>query len=65
MDFEDGIPAEYKTLVVVPSLLTSAAEVKSLLQQLELHFLRNQDPHLYFALLTDLPDAPQQHQSGR
>ena len=61
MDFEDGIPAECKTLVVVPSLLTSAAEVKSLLQQLELHFLRNQDPHLYFALLTDLPDAPQQH----
>ncbi len=64
MDFEDGIPAEYRTLVVVPSLLTSAAEVKSLLQQLELHFLRNQDPHLYFALLTDLPDTPQPRTSG-
>ncbi len=61
MDFEDGIPAECKTMVVVPSLLTSAAEVKSLLQQLELHFLRNPDPHLYFALLTDLADAPRQH----
>ena len=44
MDFEDGIPAECKTLVVVPSLLSSAAEVKSLLQQLELHFLRNSGP---------------------
>ena len=63
MDFEDGIPAECKTLVVVPSLLTSAAEVKSLLQQLELHFLRNQDPHLYFALLTDLP-TPGSRRSG-
>ncbi len=60
MGFEDGIPAECKTLVVVPSLLTSAAEAKSLLQQLELHFLRNQGPHLYFALLTDLADAPRQ-----
>lgn len=58
MDFRDGIPAECKTIVVVPSLLTSAAEVKSLVHQLELHFLRNDDPHLYFALLTDLPDAP-------
>jgi len=62
MDFKDGIPAERRTLVVVPSLVTSAADVKSLLQQLELHFLRNQDPHLYFALLTDLADSPGEHQ---
>src|SRR5574341_1282082 len=61
MDFEDGIPAECKTMVVIPSLLSSAAEVKSLLEQLELHFLRNQDPQLYFTLLTDLADAPRQH----
>ena len=61
LDFEDGIPAECKTLVVVPSLLSSAAEVRSLIEELELHFLRNQDPHLYFALLTDLADAPRQH----
>jgi cyclic beta-1,2-glucan glucanotransferase len=60
MDYADGIPADCKTLVVVPSLLTSDAEVKSLLQQLELHFLRNPDAHLYFALLTDLADAPRQ-----
>ncbi|HZY43473.1 MAG TPA: hypothetical protein VFF70_01890, partial [Anaerolineae bacterium] len=33
MDFEDNIPAEYKTLVVISSLLSSAAEVKSLLKQ--------------------------------
>ncbi|MEW5720850.1 MAG: hypothetical protein AB1817_19650, partial [Chloroflexota bacterium] len=59
MDFSDGISADCKTLIVVPSLLSSAAEVQSLLQQLELHYLRNQDPHLYFALLTDLPDALQ------
>jgi len=59
MDFEDNIPAEYKTLVVIPSLLSNAAEVKSLLKQVELTFLRSQDAHLYFALLTDLPDTLQ------
>lgn len=60
LDFEDGIPAECKTLVVIPSLLTGASEVRSLLEELELHFLRNQDPQLYFALLTDLTDTPRQ-----
>ena len=53
------IPAEYKTLVVIPSLLSNAAEVKSLLKQVELTYLRSQDAHLYFALLTDLPDTQQ------
>ncbi len=61
MEFKDGIPEGCKTLVVVPSLLTNAAEVKSLLQQLEMHFVRNQDPNLHFALLTDLADSPREH----
>ncbi|MGC9396239.1 MAG: GH36-type glycosyl hydrolase domain-containing protein [Anaerolineae bacterium] len=64
MDFEDEIPADYKTLVVIPSLLSNAAEVRALLKQVELHFLRSQDPHLYFALLTDLPDTRQEPDSG-
>ena len=64
MDFEHNIPADCKTLVVIPSLLSHAAEVKSLLKQVELHFLRSQSTHLYFALLTDLPDTPQQRRSG-
>ncbi|MEE9617071.1 MAG: glucoamylase family protein, partial [Anaerolineae bacterium] len=61
MDFQEAIPAEYRTMVVVPALLTEASEVESLLHQLELHFLGNADPHLHFALLTDFADAPQEH----
>ncbi|MBI4786241.1 MAG: cellobiose phosphorylase [Chloroflexi bacterium] len=64
MDFEESIPADCRTLVVIPSLLSNAAEVKSLLKQLELHFLRSQDAHLYFALLTDLPDTPEARTPG-
>ena len=64
LDFQDGIPADCKALVVVPALLSDSAQVQSLLQELELHFLRNQDPHLYFALLTDLPDARQPFKSN-
>jgi cyclic beta-1,2-glucan synthetase len=64
LDFQEGIPANYRTMVVIPALLTDADEVQSLLQQLELHFLGNADPHLHFALLADLCDAPQRCMPG-
>lgn len=59
-----GIPEEFTTLVVVPALLTGPGEIKQLLSQLELHYLRNPGPNLCFALLLDLPDAPEQHMPG-
>lgn len=61
LDFQDGVPNGYQTMVVIPTLLTHTDEIDALLQQLELHFLRNTDPHLYFALLTDYEDAVDQH----
>jgi cyclic beta-1,2-glucan synthetase len=61
MDFSEGIPADCRALVVIPALLSDIEESNSLGQQLELHFLRNDDPHLSFALLLDFLDAPQQH----
>lgn len=61
LDFRDGIPSECGTLVALPVLLTDADEVRSLLRQLELHYLGNADPNLCFALLTDFADAPQKH----
>jgi len=61
MDYREGIPAECSTMVVIPSLLSEADEIKSLVHQLELHYLANTDPHIYFALLTDWADAPQKH----
>ncbi len=60
MDFRESIPRDYRTMVVIPTLLNDSAEIDSLLQQLELHFLRNADSALFFALLTDYSDAPTQ-----
>jgi cellobiose phosphorylase len=64
MDFPKGLPASATTLVVVPTLLGSADAVDALLGMLEVQFLANRDPHLRFALLTDLPDASHAHQAG-
>ena len=64
LDFSAGIPADYRTLVVVPTILTDEEGVWSLLHQLELRFLANRDENLSFALLTDFPDADRQVLSG-
>ncbi|MDI9549580.1 MAG: glucoamylase family protein [Chloroflexota bacterium] len=59
LDFSEGVPAAYRTMVVVPCLISTKADVASLTSQLELHYLRNPDPHLSFALLSDFADAQQ------
>ena len=60
LDFRDEIPDPFQTLVVIPALLTSREEIDSLAQQLELHYLRNPEPGLLYALLTDFKDADSQ-----
>ncbi|MGA3046170.1 MAG: glucoamylase family protein [Terracidiphilus sp.] len=57
LDFSRGIPVECTTVVAVPSLLLNEAQVRALLDDLEVRFLANRDPHLHFALLTDLADS--------
>jgi len=56
-DFSEGIPDDCATLVAVPCLLLSEAQVHTLAEDLEVRFLGNHDPNLHFALLTDLADA--------
>ena len=57
LDYSDGIPQESSTLVVVPTMLSSAARIADLVEGLEVRFLANRDEHVRFALLTDFLDA--------
>ena len=57
LDFGRAIPAACTTLVAVPSMLLNEKQVRELVTHLEIRFLANRDPHLHFALLTDLPDS--------
>jgi len=61
LDFQAGIPADYRTMVVIPGLVSRESDIEFLVRQLELHFLGNADPQLHFALLTDFADAPEKH----
>ena len=58
LDLDKGVPPELRTLVVVPTLLASAANVEEQVAGLEIHYLANPDGDLRFALLSDWLDAP-------
>ncbi|HIJ37853.1 MAG TPA: glycosyl transferase, partial [Rhodospirillaceae bacterium] len=54
---KDGIPSELRTLVAVPTLLTSAEAIEEQIERLEVHFLASPEGDLSFALLSDWGDA--------
>jgi len=60
LNFAKGVPADFTTMVVVPTLLTSEAGMMRMVRDLEIRFLANRDENIHFALLTDPPDAAQQ-----
>jgi cyclic beta-1,2-glucan synthetase len=60
LNFSKGVPAEFTTMVVVPTLLTSEEQMGRAVRDLEIRFLANRDANIHFALLTDPPDAGQQ-----
>ncbi|MHB8825099.1 MAG: glucoamylase family protein, partial [Thiobacillus sp.] len=60
LDFSKGIPDSHRTMVIVPTLLTKSGDVDDLLEAMEIRYLGNRDPNLFFALLTDFADAPEQ-----
>ncbi len=61
LELAHGVPADLRTMVVVPTLLTSRADIEESVERLQVHFLANPDGHLHFALLTDWKDAPYEH----
>ena len=57
MAFTDGIPTACRTLVAVPTLLTSDAQIAEQIAVLEQHYLANTDGDIFFALISDWRDA--------
>jgi cyclic beta-1,2-glucan synthetase len=52
-----GIPDHLRTIVAVPTILSSEARVRELVDALEVRSLANHDENLRFALLSDFVDA--------
>jgi cyclic beta-1,2-glucan synthetase len=59
LDFEEGIPKEHATLVVVPMMLTSLEVVRQEVEKLEVRYLANREENLFFSLFPDFTDSPE------
>lgn len=53
MDFSLGVPKECATMIVVPSIVKNAADVKRLFEKLEVYYLANKSENIYCTLLGD------------
>jgi cyclic beta-1,2-glucan synthetase len=64
LDLHEGVPSTLRTMIVMPTLLSSIEEINEQIERLEVHYLANQDGDLYFALLSDWRDAATETADG-
>jgi len=64
LELSGGVPPELRTLVAVPTLLTTVEEIEEQIGRLEVHYLANPEDELRFALLSDWRDAPTETMPG-
>ncbi len=57
MALRDGVPAGLRTMVAVPTLLTTPAAIEEQVEHLEVHHLTDPENDLCFALLSDWTDS--------
>jgi cyclic beta-1,2-glucan synthetase len=53
LKFEEGLPKEYSTMVVIPTLIKDKNKVNLMFERLETYYLSNKTDNLYFTLLGD------------
>jgi cyclic beta-1,2-glucan glucanotransferase len=64
LEFRDGVSSEFRTIVVMPTLLTSSAAIEELIERLEIHYLASPDGDIRFALLSDWTDSLTESAAG-
>ena len=53
LDFQTGVPEEYTTFVVIPTIIKNKKRVEELMKKLEVYYMANKSKNIYFALLGD------------
>ena len=56
-EYLQGVPAESRTLVVMPCLISSRDTIDDLIRSLEVHYLSSTRGELYYALVSDWSDS--------
>ena len=53
LDLSGGVPKEYSTFIVIPTIIDSNEKIKELFKKLEVYYLANKSKNIFFALLGD------------
>mgnify|MGYP001066913557 FL=1 len=61
MNYEKEIPTDCQTLVVIPVLLSTYETIKRDVLNLEIRYLSNPLPNIYYSLFADDPDSSKKH----
>lgn len=64
MELRQGVPHSLRTLVAVPTLLTTAAAIDEQIGHLEVHHLASNEDDFCYALLSDWTDADSESAAG-
>jgi cyclic beta-1,2-glucan synthetase len=64
LELHNGVPSSLRTMVVIPTLLTTQAELEEQVERLEVHYLANLAGDLRFALLSDWRDSATESAAG-
>lgn len=62
MDFSNGIDKENSAMVVIPTIVKSKEKVAEMFENLEVYYLANKSPNLYFTLLGDCSESSMQEE---
>ena len=54
LDFQNGIPKESATFVIIPTIITNKEKIDEMMKKLEVYYIANKSENLYFALLGDV-----------
>src|SRR3990170_269592 len=60
----DGVPSHLRTLVAVPTVLTTREVIEEQIKRLEIHYLASPGRGLHFAMISDWVDAITEHVEG-
>src|SRR3989338_3161727 len=60
IDLADGVGVARTTIVVIPSMFRDETSAERVLKRMESNFVADSDPDIFFALLMDFRDAPQE-----
>ena len=62
MKLKNGISKENATFVVIPTIIKSKEKVQELFEKMEVFYLANKSPNLYFAVLGDCSESNMQEE---